>query len=151
MSDNIRPTHFSELGYTQIGTRWRIIDTSTGSFVGPHYPTMRELLADLDNFATVFGCNVGKMTPTGRVLSNKELAQIVWRVDYFLACCGVNQEDANYVINNALELVEAWENNPEDMATGLVLADWLLDQNKPQLADEIRKAAYRRGNLGTGT
>lgn len=87
----------------------------------------------------------------GRILSDKQLAKLVWAIDNFLASHGVNQDDSNYIVNNALELVEAWAKNPEDTITGLILADWLLDQDKPQLADEIRKAAYRRGNLGTGT
>jgi hypothetical protein len=60
MSHHVRPTRYPELGYTQVDTRlWRIVDLSTSNLVGPSYPTMRELLADLERFATVFGCNTG--------------------------------------------------------------------------------------------
>lgn len=86
-----------------------------------------------------------------RRLSNKELAQLVWMVDGFLARCSINQEDSNFVINEALSLVEAWIGNPEDITNGFILADWLTDNGKESLAETIRKAAAMRGSLGTGT
>ena len=50
-------TRFLELNYVKIKDGlWRIVDASTGAPVGPHYRTKMELLADLDRFASVFGC-----------------------------------------------------------------------------------------------
>lgn len=50
-------TRYPELFYVNDGYRlWRIIDASTGNRVGPQYKTRAELLADLDRFASVFGC-----------------------------------------------------------------------------------------------
>lgn len=45
-------TRFPELGYEKHGpSLWRIIDTETGSAVGPQYRTKAELLADLERYA----------------------------------------------------------------------------------------------------
>lgn len=51
-------TRYPELAYESV-TRglWRFVDVSTGSHVGPHYRTKAELLADLERFAAVFGCD----------------------------------------------------------------------------------------------
>ncbi len=50
-------TRFPELGFANVDKgRWRIIDRSTGSTVGPHYRTKAELMADVDRFAELFGC-----------------------------------------------------------------------------------------------
>jgi hypothetical protein len=86
-----------------------------------------------------------------RNLSNRELADLVNRVDGFLASSGVSQEESNYLVNNALELTEAWVDNPEEMDCGFVLADWLLDQDKVTLSHRIREVAAVRGSMGTGT
>lgn len=52
-------TRFPELGYAKIDARcWRIIDTSSGSAVGPQYRTRAELLSDLERYARAFGCAV---------------------------------------------------------------------------------------------
>jgi hypothetical protein len=53
----VKPTRFPELGYQHQGKdAWRILDRSTGAAVGPLYPTRESLLADLERFAGVFGC-----------------------------------------------------------------------------------------------
>ncbi len=54
----IRETRYPELGYANCyGPRcWRIVDRSTNRVVGPIYKTKAELLADLDRYAAVFGC-----------------------------------------------------------------------------------------------
>lgn len=50
-------TRFPELSYERIDPRcWRFVDAD-GSEIGPMYPTKAELLADLDRFATHYGCN----------------------------------------------------------------------------------------------
>lgn len=84
-------------------------------------------------------------------LSNSDLARLVWRIDSFLASSGVTQEDANYIINEALPLAESWVENPEDWMNGFVLADWLTDHDKPELSYQIREIAAARGSMGTGT
>lgn len=53
----MKPTRFPELNYErQSPSLWRFIDATTGRHVGPQYRTERELLADMQRFATVFGC-----------------------------------------------------------------------------------------------
>ena len=57
---NVRPTRFDGLGYANDAPGlWRVVDTSDGweSRVGPQYKTKMELLADLDRYATEYGCN----------------------------------------------------------------------------------------------
>jgi hypothetical protein len=52
-----RPTRFAELSYRQQGAAlWRFVDNATGAVVGQQYRTKGELLADLDRYATLFGC-----------------------------------------------------------------------------------------------
>ena len=61
MNSSIRPTRFKELGYRHDSERnWRIVDIMDGgeSSIGPYYVTKAELLADLERFAEVFGCNM---------------------------------------------------------------------------------------------
>ncbi len=57
-------TRYPELGYVRDGASlWRIVDMTwrkdDGLFsrVGPHYVTRGELLADLNRYATFFGCD----------------------------------------------------------------------------------------------
>lgn len=57
-------TRFPELGYVRIGSGWRILNVAghVGSIenapvVGKQYRTERELLADVDRFAAVYGCH----------------------------------------------------------------------------------------------
>ena len=53
-----RPTRFAELAYANHAPGlWRIIATDTDQAVGPFYASKAELLADLDRYATSFGCN----------------------------------------------------------------------------------------------
>lgn len=48
----ITKTRFNGLGFTNVGTGyWRMLDTATEEFIGSHYKTKSELLADLPNFA----------------------------------------------------------------------------------------------------
>jgi hypothetical protein len=59
MNDHIRPTRYPELGYRQDGpSLWRIYALGDGrpAGVGPQYRTRAELLADLDRYATDYGC-----------------------------------------------------------------------------------------------
>lgn len=54
-----RRTRFKELGYAQIlPNLWRIVATEDGEVVGPHYRTQTELLADLSNYASRYGCEI---------------------------------------------------------------------------------------------
>jgi hypothetical protein len=56
VSADERPTRFPELRYRRQGRGlWRVLDSSTGAAVGPHYGTRSELLADLERYAAVFG------------------------------------------------------------------------------------------------
>lgn len=58
MTQTNRPTRFLELAYANHGRGlWRIIATDTGQAIGPHYATKAELLADLNRYATEYGCN----------------------------------------------------------------------------------------------
>ncbi len=53
----MKPTRFPELNYQRvIPGLWRFIDASTLATVGPHYSTERELLADMQRYAELFGC-----------------------------------------------------------------------------------------------
>jgi hypothetical protein len=60
---SIRRTRYPELGYRQIGprksdpARWRFVDVSTDADVGAQYASKAELLADLERYASLFGCN----------------------------------------------------------------------------------------------
>lgn len=52
-----RRTRYPELDYQRQGTgNWRIIDTDGNAVVGAQYASEKELLADLDRYAGVFGC-----------------------------------------------------------------------------------------------
>jgi hypothetical protein len=66
----MRGTRYAELGYKYDGKGiWRIYDTDTDSAVGPTYRTQVELLADLDRYAQVFGCEPERrplVDPTGQ-------------------------------------------------------------------------------------
>lgn len=58
MNCTIHKTRFHELGYRKDAPKlWRIVDMSSGSGVGPQYPTRAELLADLARYARSFGCD----------------------------------------------------------------------------------------------
>lgn len=49
-------TRYKELNYEQHGkTLWRIIDSETGSAIGPLYLSKAELLSDLHRYATEYG------------------------------------------------------------------------------------------------
>ena len=52
-------TRFSELAFERVHPGlWRIIDVHAGrSHIGPHYRTRDELLADLERFASEYGCD----------------------------------------------------------------------------------------------
>ena len=53
----IRPTRFSELGYTMVSPDlWRLVDMKTRSHIGAHYRSKAELMGDLDRYASIFGC-----------------------------------------------------------------------------------------------
>jgi hypothetical protein len=55
---SIRKTRFAELGYEQHAPGlWRIMSLDTPAAVGPHYASKAELLADLERYATFYGCN----------------------------------------------------------------------------------------------
>lgn len=49
-------TRYPELGYVHSVGCWRIVDMSTGDVIGPQYKTRAELLADLQRYAALFGC-----------------------------------------------------------------------------------------------
>ena len=54
---NVRKTRFKELGYiSDAPGLWRIVDMDGQARVGPQYTSLSELLADLERFATQFGC-----------------------------------------------------------------------------------------------
>ena len=54
---NTRPTRYPELGYRQDAPGlWRIVATDGNASVGPQYRSKTELLADLERFATEYGC-----------------------------------------------------------------------------------------------
>jgi hypothetical protein len=50
-------TRFSELGYTRIDhDLWRFVAMDGEAVVGPFYKTEKELLANLDSYASDYGC-----------------------------------------------------------------------------------------------
>lgn len=51
---NYGPTY--PTGWTVRPDGWRFQDASTGNQIGPRYATRLELLADLERFASLFGC-----------------------------------------------------------------------------------------------
>ena len=56
--DAIRLTRYPELGYRcNAPGLWRIVDKDTGASVGPLYRSKGELLADLNRYATAYGCD----------------------------------------------------------------------------------------------
>jgi hypothetical protein len=64
-NEPVRKTRFKELGYWRIDDRtWCFLDIEGGknanglySQIGPHYPSEKALLADLDRYAFQYGCN----------------------------------------------------------------------------------------------
>lgn len=53
----MKRTRFAELAYRcAFPGLWRFVDRSTSADVGPAYAGERELLADLDRYAALFGC-----------------------------------------------------------------------------------------------
>ncbi len=57
----IHPTRFAELGYVNYSPGdWRVValdsDNPDTNSVGPHYRSKLELLADLERYATSYGC-----------------------------------------------------------------------------------------------
>lgn len=60
VSSGIRPTRFASLGYRCDGHGlWRIYDVDdrdSMAAVGPFYRTKAELLADLERYASEYGC-----------------------------------------------------------------------------------------------
>lgn len=53
----MKPIRYKELYYDKYGPGlWRFIDAATGAVVGPQYATQAELLADVERYAGVFGC-----------------------------------------------------------------------------------------------
>lgn len=52
-------TRFKDIGYRRDAPNlWRFVDMSTDASIGPQFRTKAELLADLNRFATLFGCAV---------------------------------------------------------------------------------------------
>ena len=52
-----RTTRYPELRYARFtATLWRVLDASDNKPVGPHYRTKRALLADMERYATQWGC-----------------------------------------------------------------------------------------------
>lgn len=49
-------TRYPELNYFHNVDHWRIIATDTHSSVGPYYHSRAELLADLERYASEYGC-----------------------------------------------------------------------------------------------
>jgi hypothetical protein len=50
-------TRYPELGYRREAPGlWHIYDLTTLRPVGPQYGSQKELLADLDRYAAIFGC-----------------------------------------------------------------------------------------------
>lgn len=61
--ETIHRTRYKELGYVHQDTNlWRFVDLTDGGahYVGYHYRTRAELLADLDRYAWEFGCEEAK-------------------------------------------------------------------------------------------
>ena len=53
----LKSTRFSGLRYEKVAVNlWRFVDVNAVRNVGPHYKSEKELLADMDRFAEVFGC-----------------------------------------------------------------------------------------------
>ena len=58
-ANTVRPTRFAELGYRNDGPGvWRIYDVTEAreAAIGPIYRSKTELLADLQRYATEYGC-----------------------------------------------------------------------------------------------
>lgn len=52
----IRRTRFPELNYQRQWDCWRIVTADDEAAIGPQYRSQAELLADLDRYASVYGC-----------------------------------------------------------------------------------------------
>lgn len=52
-------TRFKELGFTNVAAGlWRFVDLSTDCHVGAHYRSKAELMANMERYAEVFGCDM---------------------------------------------------------------------------------------------
>ena len=73
MKDGLRPTRYTELAYRKDDKNlWRIYDVTNSerpAATGPHYRTKSELLADLERYATEFGCHTLSKTATDKLAS----------------------------------------------------------------------------------
>ena len=103
-----RPTRFKELGYRQDGpSLWRICDVrdEPPAAVGPFYKTKAGLLADLDRYASEYGCD-GSTSRLAGVVADVTAATIA--VQARLNCDHeVAREIAEAVLRNAgVDVVE---------------------------------------------
>jgi hypothetical protein len=65
----MRATQYPELGYDKFGRHhWQFVATDTASQVGPIYPTKTLLLADLQRYARLFGCEAAPEDPKDAII-----------------------------------------------------------------------------------
>lgn len=139
-----RPTRFAELGYRKDARRvWRFVDRSTEASVGPHYPSRAELLADLDRYATEFGCAAAGARPSlgPTQIPNLGFYREAWRTALTLA--------------NNICVQESDRLNAEDAPIPAIHAtaecarrvrEW-IDPTDEQLLDMLREAGVQ-SNVG---
>jgi hypothetical protein len=76
MASSTYRTKYRELGYTRLDSvTWQIVSLEDGRQVGQHYPTRAALLADLENYASMYGCDGAE--PYGAKVLASEVAPVL--------------------------------------------------------------------------
>lgn len=120
-----RPTRYKELGYDEVATGcWRILDLSGSepAPVGQQYRTRTELLADLERYATEFGCN-GAPEESATAKALRLLVDAVQSL--------TEQSD-----ENALDILERTRKEHGHLAMCLLDAQTALKNAKPGKSNE---------------
>jgi hypothetical protein len=74
--DVVSSTKYRELGYTRLDSKtWQFVSLEDRRQVGRHYPTRASLLADLERYASEYGCDGAE--PYGAKVLASEVAPVL--------------------------------------------------------------------------
>jgi hypothetical protein len=101
-------TKYRELGYTRLdASTWQFVSLEDGAQVGRHYPSRASLMADLENYASMYGCDGAE--PYGVKVLASEVAPVLRALLVGIRPFTQDDFEGRPWLSDALELMQKLE------------------------------------------
>jgi hypothetical protein len=101
-------TKYRELGYTRIdASTWQFVSLEDGAQVGRHYPNRASLMADLEIYASMYGCDGAE--PYGVKVLASEVAPVLRALLIGIRPFTQDDTEGRQWLSDALELMQKLE------------------------------------------